>query len=247
MVQDHSRRPGARRVGATGQRNLADTVAPRRIRFCRQIRRSRHAVRHTAERRPPRILLRREGRDRRRVLGRGNICGRNVRARSERTRRSHEDRRQMKRLLQFLKRRRLLVVSLLTMTATASWLRCGPLPDGLLDDQLSASTVVIDRHGEVLFESRSPTGTRTTQISPEAIPVTLEHATLAAEDERFFSHPGLDPLAIGRALWRDVRARRILEGGSTITQQVAKLLLARAEGADTRRGWMGKAREAVIA
>jgi len=49
-------------------------------------------------------------------------------------------------------------------------------------------------------------------------------ATIAAEDRRFFRHYGVDPVAIVRAAWRNVRAGDIVEGGSTISQQAAKLL-----------------------
>ena len=49
-------------------------------------------------------------------------------------------------------------------------------------------------------------------------------AVVAVEDQRFYSHPGFDLLAMGRALWNDLRAGSFLEGGSTITQQLAKNL-----------------------
>lgn len=51
------------------------------------------------------------------------------------------------------------------------------------------------------------------------------NATLAAEDHRFRWHFGIDPIAIGRALWTDIKAGSFVEGGSTITQQLAKNLL----------------------
>jgi penicillin-binding protein 1C len=79
-----------------------------------------------------------------------------------------------------------------------------------------------------------------------AIPPALAAATVAAEDHRYWSHPGIDPVGIVRALWRNVRARAVVEGGSTLTQQTAKLLLARREPAG-RRGVSAKWREAVIA
>lgn len=50
-------------------------------------------------------------------------------------------------------------------------------------------------------------------------------ATLAVEDRRFKWHVGVDPIAICRALWTDIRAGSFVEGGSTITQQLAKNLL----------------------
>ncbi len=132
-----------------------------------------------------------------------------------------------------------------------SWLRLGPLPPGLLDDPASVSTTVLDRNGAVLYETRSKDGTRGTRLSPDALPERLVDATIAAEDQRFWRHPGIDPIAIGRAALRDARALRIEEGGSTLTQQVAKLLLARlrkqAGGPIESRSFSGKLREAVIA
>ena len=147
-------------------------------------------------------------------------------------------------------RRRRWLWALVASVAALVWLRCGPLPDHLFDAralQAGASTTVLDRHGEVLFESRSASGVRGEDLGPDAIPALVESATLAAEDARFYSHPGIDPLATSRALWRNVRAGRVVEGGSTITQQVAKLLIGRAEGPASGRGWRAKAREAVIA
>lgn len=129
----------------------------------------------------------------------------------------------------------------------AIWLRCGPLPHGLLDAPASPSTVVVDRHGERLYEARSADGLRTDWIEAAAVPPLLAHATLAAEDARFRWHPGLDPIAIARAVVHDVRARRLAEGGSTLTQQVAKLLIARQHGGTPARGWRAKITEAVVA
>jgi len=56
------------------------------------------------------------------------------------------------------------------------------------------------------------------------ISVDLQHAVVAIEDRRFYSHPGLDPIGITRALVRDVRSGGRVEGGSTLTQQLARTL-----------------------
>ena len=56
----------------------------------------------------------------------------------------------------------------------------------------------------------------------EELPDTYVDAVLAVEDKRFYSHPGIDPIAIGRAPVNDIRAGAYVEGGSTITQQLAK-------------------------
>ncbi|HZA66772.1 MAG TPA: PBP1A family penicillin-binding protein [Geminicoccaceae bacterium] len=56
------------------------------------------------------------------------------------------------------------------------------------------------------------------QISPW-----LPKAVIAVEDRRFYQHPGLDPIGIGRAFLRNLEAGRVVQGGSTISQQLAKL------------------------
>src|SRR5215210_3253227 len=52
----------------------------------------------------------------------------------------------------------------------------------------------------------------------------LQHAVVAVEDHRFFRHFGIDPIGIGRAVFRDVRTGGLSEGGSTLTQQLARTL-----------------------
>ena len=56
----------------------------------------------------------------------------------------------------------------------------------------------------------------------EELPDTYVQAVIAAEDHRFYQHSGIDVIAIGRALWNDLKAMSFVEGGSTITQQLAK-------------------------
>jgi len=70
----------------------------------------------------------------------------------------------------------------------------------------------------------------------------LQHAFVAVEDHRFFLHPGVDPIALGRALFRNVRAGGSRQGGSTLTQQLARTLFL-----SNRKSYGRKAREAVIA
>ena len=143
--------------------------------------------------------------------------------------------------------KRLIAAAGLATAGLAVWLRCGPLPAGLLDPDERPSTVVVDRHGEVLSEQRSALGTRSDRVDADRLPHPLAEATLAAEDIRFYSHWGVDPIAMTRAAWRDVRAMRLAEGGSTITQQVAKMLVARQHGGRAERTWATKITLAVIA
>ncbi len=55
------------------------------------------------------------------------------------------------------------------------------------------------------------------------LPPTLPAALVAAEDRRFWSHPGVDPLAVARASWQNLRAGRIVSGASTLPMQLARL------------------------
>ncbi len=73
-------------------------------------------------------------------------------------------------------------------------------------------------------------------------PQRLIQAVMAAEDARFLRHRGIDFRAIGRALWADLRGGKVLQGGSTITQQVIKNRLVGSE-----RTWLRKAHEALLA
>ncbi len=75
-----------------------------------------------------------------------------------------------------------------------------------------------------------------------AIAPDLQHAFVAVEDHRFFLHPGVDPIALGRAVLRNVRAPGTVQGGSTLTQQLARTLFL-----SNRKSYGRKAREAVLA
>lgn len=59
-------------------------------------------------------------------------------------------------------------------------------------------------------------------VELDELPTIYTNAVVAVEDHRFWQHPGFDVLATGRALVNDIRAGEIVEGGSTITQQLAK-------------------------
>jgi len=61
-------------------------------------------------------------------------------------------------------------------------------------------------------------------VSLDDISIDLQHAVVAVEDRRFYHHPGLDPIGIARALTRDIRYGGRFEGGSTLTQQLARTL-----------------------
>ncbi|HSR28990.1 MAG TPA: biosynthetic peptidoglycan transglycosylase, partial [Anaerolineae bacterium] len=87
------------------------------------------------------------------------------------------------------------------------------------------STRIYDRDGRLLHEIVDPTGGRRILVPYEQISPHLINATVATEDERFWRHPGVDPIAFLRAVWYNVRERDIVSGFSSIPQQVARIVL----------------------
>ncbi len=75
----------------------------------------------------------------------------------------------------------------------------------------------------------------------DQIPKHVRLAFVAAEDNRFFQHHGIDPIGIFRAAFANLKAGHVVQGGSTITQQVAKLMLVGNE-----RNLFRKIREAIL-
>jgi penicillin-binding protein 1C len=99
-------------------------------------------------------------------------------------------------------------------------LKLVPLPPALLQPT-APSRELTDRHGQALRETRVEERFARA-VSLGEVPRNLLHATLAAEDKRFFQHRGIDLLALGRAAWNNATHRRITSGASTITQQLVK-------------------------
>ena len=95
---------------------------------------------------------------------------------------------------------------------------------------------------EILTSIDDRPGEEYRRVRLTEVPVTLLSAILAAEDHRFFEHAGLDLHGVVRAAWVNLRAGRITQGGSTITQQLVKNRLL-----TSRRSYLRKLREAWLA
>ena len=94
----------------------------------------------------------------------------------------------------------------------------------------SVGVEVQDREGRILSVLPAPGGFWRLATRPEDVSPILLDLLIAAEDRRFYQHPGIDPLALGRAAGQWLRAGRVVSGGSTITMQAARLLEPRPRG-----------------
>ncbi len=110
----------------------------------------------------------------------------------------------------------------LAFAGAVLWLaRDLPRPAEALEAARRPSLTVLDRGGHVIARFGDVVGN---PLRVAELPPYLPEAAIAIEDRRFWSHPGFDPLGLARAAWADLRAGHVVQGGSTITQQVAKNL-----------------------
>jgi penicillin-binding protein 1A len=110
----------------------------------------------------------------------------------------------------------------LALTAFVGWCAWG-MPDADKVNPVDAqpSITILADDGSVIARYGGLTGN---VIDVTRLPPYVSHAVLAIEDRRFYDHFGIDPLGLARAMWVNVRAGHWVQGGSTITQQLAKNL-----------------------
>src|SRR4030043_1574579 len=114
-----------------------------------------------------------------------------------------------------------------------------PSIEALKNYKPSTVTKIFSDEGDVIGEYFNE---KREVVSLDRVPSFLIQAFVAGEDARFFHHKGLDYLAILRALFRNIFSGEIVQGGSTITQQVVKSLLLSPE-----KSYKRKIREAILA
>ena len=95
-----------------------------------------------------------------------------------------------------------------------------PLPDPLFNTPYS--TVLTAKDGELLGAAIANDG-QWRFPKPDSVPYKFRNALLLFEDEYFYNHPGVNPVSIFRAIRQNIRAGKIVSGGSTITMQVVRL------------------------
>jgi penicillin-binding protein 1C len=114
-------------------------------------------------------------------------------------------------------RKQILLPAFLFLCVILLWVS---LPTPHFDEPLS--TVILDRNGE--FLGASIAADEQWRFPPtEDISEKFVRTITCYEDKRFFYHPGVDPLAVARAFWQDIRSGEIVSGASTITMQVIRL------------------------
>lgn len=116
-----------------------------------------------------------------------------------------------------------------------------PSIDHIREYQWKLPSILYDRTGEVELYRLYDEENRIV-VSHDAIPDSVRLATIASEDQNFYSHQGVDPLSILRALRANIESGHIAQGGSTITQQLARALFLTNERTLER-----KVREALLA
>jgi penicillin-binding protein 1A len=110
----------------------------------------------------------------------------------------------------------------LAVTVIVLWYaRDLPRPESALDAARRPSLTLEDRAGRVVATFGDLVGE---PLRLKDFPASLPAAVVAVEDRRFYRHPGIDPIGLLRAAWINVSAGHVVQGGSTLTQQVAKTL-----------------------
>lgn len=117
----------------------------------------------------------------------------------------------------------LTVVALTLVAVVVGWLvSLGPLP---FHEAREVSTTIVDRHGKLLRAYAMADGRwRLPVRAATDVDPTYLKLLFAYEDRRFYSHRGVDLLALGRAAFQLGTSRHIVSGGSTITMQLARLM-----------------------
>ena len=131
------------------------------------------------------------------------------------------------------------VLGLAMVAAGISWVSSHPLS---LDRANDLSVTVLDRSDRLLRAYTTSDGRWRLPIEASQVDRRYLSMLIAFEDKRFRSHHGVDPLAIARASWQLLRHGQIVSGGSTLSMQVARLLLG-----EHPRTVTGKLRQALRA
>ncbi|MBI5876927.1 MAG: PBP1A family penicillin-binding protein [Chloroflexi bacterium] len=99
-----------------------------------------------------------------------------------------------------------------------------PSPEALIVRAAPDTTKIYDRQGRLLYEVLDPRAGRRTRLRLADMPLQFRQAVMAVEDANYYSHPGIDAAGVVRAIVQAIQAEQIVSGGSTITQQLSRML-----------------------
>jgi penicillin-binding protein 1C len=119
-----------------------------------------------------------------------------------------------------------IAVAALALLACAGWALDRAFPPDLAR-LATTGAEILDRSGRLLAVTPAPGGVWRLRTTADDVDPALIARLVATEDRHFWHHPGVNPLALARAAFQDLRAGRIVSGGSTLTMQVARLLTPR--------------------
>jgi len=128
----------------------------------------------------------------------------------------------------------------------AAWILVPDPRAELAATPLPATLAIYDRNGVPLYQALDPERGKAIYVPLGEVSEQLVHATIATEDATFYSNPGVDPVAILRALVQNWRSEGLVSGGSTLTQQLVRNRWMTAEERG-KRSLGRKLREAVLA
>lgn len=111
------------------------------------------------------------------------------------------------------------------------------------EESIGLNTKIYDRNGVMLYETLHREQGKTTEVSLADVPKYLIQATIAAEDQNFYEHPGIDFIGITRALYLNLKEGRVVSGGSTIPQQLVRNVI----GINKDRTFLQKIKESLFA
>jgi penicillin-binding protein 1C len=122
-----------------------------------------------------------------------------------------------------------------------------PNVDGLRERASQFETTrILDSDGRLLYEILDPNAGRRTYVPLDEISPHMLAATISIEDKDFYEHPGFSAIAIFRAFYQNFTNGEVVSGASTVTQQLARILLLSPEEAGDRT-YLRKVREAILA
>lgn len=119
------------------------------------------------------------------------------------------------------------------LSLASVWSQDLPEVESLWTPNRPVSIQIVDRLGRDIAVRGAEAGK---PVKVEHLPIHVKHAVLSTEDRRFYKHVGIDPLGLVRAAYVNIQAGRVVQGGSTLTQQLSKNVFLTPDKTMKRKG-----------